>query len=577
MIVMKAFEPARIKALFLPAALLILTLWLTSLLDAGSFLSPYLFCAIAGAMAITANRGRMGSFSGRESVCPLIFAALFALSVLLANYELTWFANLPKICVLLLGGWMIARHVLLAALRLEISPAAGPLPAGKKSGRIFCAVFFSVSLVYLLALFLCYRPGILSPDSIEQVSQIRTGIYTNHHPFWHTMIIRACLALGMRLFHNINDAVTVYSVFQLLCMAAVFSYACMTLAQGGTPLPWIAAAAAAFALLPYHILYSVTMWKDVLFGGAVLLFVCAAHRVYRDIGRKGLNFFLLALGALGSCLLRSNGFAAFVLAFCVFFFKSGKSRKKMLGILLSLILAAFILIYPLLGLLGIQQPDPAEFLSIPEQQIGRLIVDQAALSGEETALLQKILDFDAVRKNYIPTISDPIKIIIRDTNPAYLREHLTDYLKLWLKLGLRYPAAYLKAWIDQTKGYWNAGYEHRVVSTGVWPNAFGIEALPRDHPFSAAITRWVSVFLHNPMFELFRSIGLHVWILLLCFFIQIAKGKEGWLTCVLPITVVLSLLVSTPVSNEFRYAYAVFTTVPFLVLTTFTGGVSDER
>ena len=574
---MKAFEPARIKALYLPAALLILTLWLTFLLDADSFLSPYLLCALAGAMAMTANRERKRPLSRRESVCSLIFASLFALSVLLGNYELTGFSNLPKICILLLGGWIIARQVLLAALRLEIPPAAGPLSAGKKPQWIFGAIFISLSLVYLLALFLCYRPGILSPDSIEQVRQIQTGIYTNHHPFWHTMIIRACMALGMRLFHNINDAVTVYSVFQLLCMAAVFSCACMTLAQGGTPLPLVAAAAAAFALLPYHILYSVTMWKDVLFGGAVLLFVCAAHRVCRGIGKKGLNCFLLALGALGSCLLRSNGFAAFVLAFCVFLFKSGKPGKKLLGFLLSLILAAFILIYPLLGLLGIQQPDPAEFLSIPEQQIGRLIAEHAELSGEETALLQEILDFDAVRKNYIPTISDPIKIIIRDTNPAYLREHLRDYMKLWLKLGIRYPVTYLKAWIDQTKGFWNAGYAHRVVSTGVWTNDYGIAAAPQNHPFAAAMTGWVSVFLHNPMFELFRSIGLHVWILLLCFFIQAAKGEDGWLTCVLPITVVLSLLVSTPVSNEFRYAYAVFTTVPFLVLTTFTGGVSDER
>ena len=33
----------------------------------------------------------------------------------------------------------------------------------------------------------------------------------------------------------------------------------------------------------------------------------------------------------------------------------------------------------------------------------------------------------------------------------------------------------IKTWIDQTKGYWNAGYEHWRWSLGIYENDLGIE------------------------------------------------------------------------------------------------------
>ena len=65
-----------------------------------------------------------------------------------------------------------------------------------------------------------------------------------------------------------------------------------------------------------------------------------------------------------------------------------------------------------------------------------------------------------------------------------------------------------------------------------------------------------------------RSIGMHVWAVTFVFLIGILqKKRELMLICIPLLTIILTLLVSTPIYNEFRYAYSVFTTFPLIVLT----------
>ena len=49
-----------------------------------------------------------------------------------------------------------------------------------------------------------------------------------------------------------------------------------------------------------------------------------------------------------------------------------------------------------------------------------------------------------------------------------------DFVHLYVEIGLKHPLKYLEAWVDQTKGYWNAGYEYWVWN-GNWMNDLGIQ------------------------------------------------------------------------------------------------------
>ncbi|MGI6680526.1 MAG: hypothetical protein ACOX3T_03440 [Bdellovibrionota bacterium] len=66
--------------------------------------------------------------------------------------------------------------------------------------KVFLISFLSMVILNLSILFLCEFPGNLSLDSIDQLGQILKGYYTNHHPFYHTMIIKVFITPGAFFF-----------------------------------------------------------------------------------------------------------------------------------------------------------------------------------------------------------------------------------------------------------------------------------------------------------------------------------------------------------------------------------------
>lgn len=133
-------------------------------------------------------------------------------------------------------------------------------------------------------MYFCNFPGTLSQDSINQMDQIANNVYSNHHPFWHTMLIKLWGDLGLHVFKTINAAVALYSIFQIVTMAICFSFALITIYQIGVP-DWISILTLVwYAAMPYNIMYSFTMWKDVLFGGVTLMFIVSIYRVLNGMG-----------------------------------------------------------------------------------------------------------------------------------------------------------------------------------------------------------------------------------------------------------------------------------------------------
>ena len=83
---------------------------------------------------------------------------------------------------------------------------------------LFVISFVLLIIIYLLAWFMFY-PGTISPDTIDQIGQIISGVYNNHHPFAHTMWIKLLMSFG----NDINTRVGVASLLQLIINALVFS------------------------------------------------------------------------------------------------------------------------------------------------------------------------------------------------------------------------------------------------------------------------------------------------------------------------------------------------------------------
>ena len=491
---------------------------------------------------------------------------LLTLMVVAANYNLWSDGGLKSmfLCLILFVGTLLAWGSILywIALRREMIVWE---PSGRWSpGIVFLTVFLCISGVNLLLLFLCKYPGNLTTDSIRQMTQVLTGLYRNHHPVCHTLTIGFFVNLGFSLFHEINAAVAVYSVFSILFMAASFAFCATTMTQLRVPNRIVALTSVLFGLMPYHIMYSMTMWKDVLFGAFTLLFILFFFRCIRQMGRPAFRWIGLFLSGLGICLYRSNGFFAFVLTVLCFFALWRFRFRKMLFVLLGIIICAFIVKHPVLKALDIPQADLVESLSIPVQQMSRDVIENDDFTEDQLALLEEVIELDRVADTYKPYISDPIKGLIRDKdNQTYLVDHAGDYAALYLKRLFKHPSSYLKAWIDQTKGYWNAGYPYWRWLDMVMTNDLGIERTVRCETLNTLVDRYLTFFEDCPPLQIFVSIGLFDWLLLLVLFIAVLRrDKLGVLLTVPMIANVVSLLIATPVFSEMRYNYAVFCALP---------------
>lgn len=319
------------------------------------------------------------------------------------------------------------------------------------------------------------------------------------------------------------------------------------------------------------------MWKDVFFGAAVLVFVVGAFRVFEKVGKhERINYAVMLCGAFGMTLLRSNGLIAFVATVIVFALLFRDRYKRTILAFAGIIVMAFVLKHPVLTALNVKQPDTVESLSIPIQQISRVITDGMELTSEQQELLSNMVNIEDVPDNYKSYISDPIKNLIRNYgNKDYINENKTEFIKLYVQLGLEHPREYIRAWIDQTKGYWNSGYSYWIWSQGVNDNLAGIEANVNSKTAESVLQDYLREFTastSNPLLLLFVSIGFNTWLVLIsAFSALIRKDFSALFVSVPTIMLIATLLIATPVYAEFRYAYAMFCCLPFIVYVSFMG------
>lgn len=566
----------------LPVLQMILTMvWLSNLSATDAYFSVYVIIAFFSFSV------QMLSIRERSFRCvqenPLLFvlSVFFSLAVILANYPLfttigdpaligtstSIMVNLINTVLSLLGGICTAYPVL-QYLFTRFPLKCGYLLYGCKGKWIPFAVFFSFLLINLIHLFLVEYPGNITEDPFTQISEMVSGSYSNFNTFWHTMFFQAVLSLGYGLFSDFNAAIATFCVLQVVVLAFAFTYCLDTMLKWGVPKYFLIASYIMFAFLPYHIALSITVWKDVLFAAGCVLLLSSWLRILKCPGNKPiLHYFVFICGSLLFLMARANGWIIYLISFLFAFIFSG-TNKKLIAVMGCLAVFGWFMLNPALSLLGIPSGDRVESLSIPIQQVSRVIADGHSLSEEDEVLLSKVMDLEEVPALYTNWLSDPMKEEIRSKDLAYFGNHLSDYAKLWVRLGIQHPWEYLKAWIDQTRGYWNGGYDYFLYSETIVDNPYGVEKSVGSNPIASLFRLYFGLSRHVIFFEPLHSIGLHVWILFLCFIMNVAKKHDHYIVSLPLLILVIGLWFGTPVYASFRYVYPLFASFPLILSTT---------
>ena len=275
--------------------------------------------------------------------------------------------------------------------------------------------------------------------------------------------------------------------------------------------------------------------------------------------------------AFGINLLRNNGTIVFLLSSVIFGILFWKNYRKILLMFILIIISSIVLNNPVQHLLGVKPADAMVSLSIPVQQIGRVVSDEKKLTKQQEETISNIISLKDLKKNYVNYIADPVMEQIRKNETQnYIKTNKVKFMKVYFQIGLKYPLEYVKAWIDQTKGYWNAGYDYWVWQDSVQENSFGIKRKIKSDAVNNVFLSYLKLYKECSILHIFLCIGFHVWLVLLAAYCNLIKKDKKSLFMTIPLLMIIfSLVVATPVYSEFRYAYALFCSVPFVLVLSF--------
>ena len=557
--------------------------------EIGSSKTAYLIVGVFAILAFFVNRFlRFKSGDAKpkkrdktETITLIVFGVLFGLIVILANYAmylpLIMWQRVTIIVLLFCSSFVVFIDIFLFAenilSQIELRKEGEPC----KPWIWFAVFFVLLAGVYLTIFYLCSYPGQICSDSLNQIKQVLTGDYSNHHPVYQTWLIGLFMNIGMNWFNDINDAVATYTVFQVLFISACTSFMLTTMIQAGSRRIFTIAWLVWFMLTPCHIIFSFTLWKDSIYGAVVCLFTVALFRIIKNIGKSQLsNYILLSLSAVGFNLLRSNGMPAFILLLVilpVIFFakkanrKPGEEKKSTIILCcLGALIVAVILKYPFLKAKNIPQADTIEMLSIPVQQITRIACEHH-LTAKERAVMDRIGNIEAMVERYNPRIYDYARDVIRyNGNQDYIKEHPVECFNLWLSVVSRHPFIALEAWIDQTSGYWNPGsYYWMKWWDGVCEEE-GLCLIVRSPNFNDFFHNYVRAFTDdNSILILSYNVGFHMWLIIFSVAYCIYKKRKDYIFALPAICLLGTLLIATLMHDEFRFGYAFYTCLPIIV------------
>jgi hypothetical protein len=465
-------------------------------------------------------------------------------------------------------------------------------------------LFFALLLVCWLPYLLSLYPGVITPDTITSVRQAKghTSL-SNDHPLAFTYL----LIPFFKPDWADNYGAFGFSIFQTILSAVGLSYCLCWLRKwkaGDVPVVF---ALAYFCLMPVFPMYAITIQKDTLFAVSALLLSLLAMdivdnpktlTVWRQIALAGLTLVVI--------YFRHNGLLVVVILFAIMSWLSiGRGWFSRLGaVAVAVFLTILILGYPLFN---IGKRDRADAYSVPLQQLSRKIskdnetrggVTGLRISGDEAPVLSRplsredssfmatIIPLDYYRRYYIPAAADTIKNN-DNFNQQFFEENNKEFLSLWLRNLPDNLGVYTDAYLLHTFGYWTPlakshfGFMDAVCDPnysrpGVKQTMGGSLYDFRRGDLIETVTG--SDFMKQILFRRnFLGAGSLLWIVALCIFAVLSRGRTKMLLLFVPSLILFStVMISTPNAVSLRYVLVFAYALPVFIMAAFLRGSERE-
>lgn len=479
--------------------------------------------------------------------------------------ELFTFKNI----IYLIGNTSLIYTILITAIPKLINIKFKDKKMFKKK-HIF---LWSLVIIFIcwLPYFIVYYPGIITGDSLSELNMILGNkAVTDHHTVIHFIFMFIPYKIGYLISGNVNFSVGLISLVQMLVMASIFAYSISFLSKRNVNKYLLIAVLLFYAIVPVFGFYSITMWKDIIFSGMVLLLVLELIKLLErknDITFK--NSFSFIIISLLTIFFRNNAIYMYFILALVTLIIFRKKLKVIVPMLIIVFAVFFVVKGPIYNYFGIRTSKSSEYIAIPLQQIGRMAYKGVEFTSEEKELINELIPLKILRKSYNAEIVDSIKFN-DNYNAEAFEENKIEYLKLWVSLCFKHFDIATEAYLTSTLGYYYPNVDYWVTTAKIDENDIGVHTssfVPDN--IRDEITKLGTRTL--PIIGNTWCIALAFWLILLSAYIAVKRYRtKSILYVYVPILGIwLTMMVATPVFAEFRYIFSAFTCLPILLIVPF--------
>lgn len=424
--------------------------------------------------------------------------------------------------------------------------------------RGFGIKIFGLIFVCWFFFFLVFYPGSAMNDTINICNN--PSLLTNQHPAMYVYYTYAFYRLGVAI-GNPNIGLAILSLFQMICMDYVITYAIRIFHREGASVTLCMLVAVYFGIAPLFSTYAVSAIKDTPFAIAVFLLMVM---LYED-NDFGFRFWICVFIMAG---FRSNGIliAAGTGLIVVMIYK--RYRKRLAIIFATSIVAAFLLNLALTPS-GVDKLFQ-EKIGIPLQQVAAVVNKGSDLTDDQKQYLFRLLP-EEKWSDYGTGCVDNIKWNV-DFDREFLNETKGQFIDIWLELLPGNIGVYTEAYILNTYGIW--GIETRngeqYYEKEIYNNSIG---LYQDSPLPRCIAKIFYTYYCNRFTYRYLSEGTSFWVMFGMILWLLYERRYTRAVVFTPMAVnFATLMVATPIAFAFRYVFTMALIFPFMILMPFIRG-----
>ncbi len=441
-----------------------------------------------------------------------------------------------------------------------------------------------ITFIILFIILLGFYPGLVPYDGNNQWQQVQSGIIINNHPFFSTFF--------MLILSKIWNSVTIVIIYQIIIFSISWGYLCKTLKlENKTQYKIMYIVTICILLYPLTCLYSITLWKDILY--TTYLFLCAI--MLYDWQSSNFNFSkqkYILLGVVISMIFsyRHNGIIVAIIllisfyVICIKKYLNKTIEKQVLKnntfVLITFIIMIITIFIPKKIILNqseiklkSQENYTESFSTIDGYMLwimGAHLKDNNINNEKDKEFLNKIIPLDEWKEIYNPYLINNTHNA-QNLNRQYLIKNNKKFEKIFIKYSLDNPGTILKHYIKSDALLLNPVssldgyvYVYCFPEMGFLPKYTKIKPII---PFIKEVYQKISDLSFYKPFVIFYEPAFILYISIIITFILSKKiyGKKIWIF-ILPMILNTISLLPINLAQDLRYVYINYLTFYGLLL-----------